>query len=59
MMNSVNWLEAYFGIIRTGALTVPLNFRFRSEDLKYCAAIAEAKTWITKDSFTSLTGRRK
>jgi len=33
MMNSVNWLEAYFGIIRTGAWAVPLNFRFLS---KYC-----------------------
>ena len=28
MMNSINWLEAYFGIIRTGAWAVPLNFRF-------------------------------
>ena len=28
MLNSINWLEAYFGIIRTGAWAVPLNFRF-------------------------------
>ncbi|MGQ9546906.1 MAG: AMP-binding protein, partial [Dehalococcoidia bacterium] len=43
MMNSINWLEAYFGIIRTGAWAVPLNFRFTSEDFKYCADIVEAK----------------
>ncbi len=28
MMNSINWREAYFGIIRTGSWAVPLNFRF-------------------------------
>ena len=28
MMNSIDWLIAYFGIVRTGAWAVPLNFRF-------------------------------
>ena len=46
MMNSINWLEAYFGIIRTGAWAVPLNFRFTSTDIKYCADVAEAKVII-------------
>jgi len=52
MMNSINWLEAYFGIIRTGAWAVPLNFRFASRDLKYCADIAEAKAMILGEEFT-------
>ncbi len=51
MMNSINWLEAYFGIIRTGAWAVPLNFRFTSQDLKYCADIAEAKAMILGEQF--------
>lgn len=51
MMNSINWLEAYFGIIRTGAWAVPLNFRFTSRDLEYCAAIAEAKAMILGEEF--------
>jgi acyl-CoA synthetase (AMP-forming)/AMP-acid ligase II len=42
-------LEAYFGIIRTGAWSVPLNFRFASKDLRYCADIAEAKAIIFGD----------
>src|SRR4030042_1540821 len=46
MMNSINWLEAYFGIIRTGAWAVPLNFRFTARDVKYCADIAEAKVML-------------
>lgn len=52
MMNSINWLEAYFGIIRTGAWAVPLNFRFTSGDIKYCADIAEAKVMILGEEFT-------
>ncbi|MFC2038861.1 class I adenylate-forming enzyme family protein [Chloroflexota bacterium] len=52
MMNSINWLEAYFGIIKTGAWAVPLNFRFSSEDLKYCADIAGAKAMIFGEEFT-------
>jgi len=51
MMNSINWLEAYFGIIRTGAWAVPLSFRFTSNELKYCADIAEAKTMIIGEEF--------
>lgn len=52
MMNSINWLEAYFGIIRTGAWAVPLNFRFTSRDIKYCADIAEAKAMVLGEEFT-------
>jgi len=51
MMNSISWLEAYFGIIRTGAWAVPLNFRFTSQDFKYCADIAEAKAMVLGEQF--------
>jgi acyl-CoA synthetase (AMP-forming)/AMP-acid ligase II len=51
MMNSINWLEAYFGLIRTGAWAVPLNFRFTSQDFKYCADIAEGKVMILSEQF--------
>jgi acyl-CoA synthetase (AMP-forming)/AMP-acid ligase II len=51
MTNSFSWLEAYFGIIKIGAWAVPLNFRFTSTDLKYCADIAEAKAMILGTEF--------
>jgi acyl-CoA synthetase (AMP-forming)/AMP-acid ligase II len=51
MLNSISWLEAYFGIIRTGAWVVPLNFRFTADDFKYCADIAEAKVIILGEQF--------
>ena len=52
MMNSIDWLVAYFGIIRTGAWAVPLNFRFTGKDISYCAAIAEAKAMVLGEEFT-------
>jgi len=51
MMNSINWLEAYFGIIRTGAWAVPLNFRFTSRDIKHCVDISEARVVILGETF--------
>ena len=52
MMNSINWLEAYFGILKTGALAVPLNFRFISRQIKYCVDVAEPKVMILDAAFT-------
>ena len=49
MMNSIDWLAAYFGIIRTGAWAVPLNFRFTGSEIKYCADIAEARIMILSE----------
>ena len=52
MMNSIDWLIAYFGILRTGAWAVPLNFRFTGEDIKYCIDVAEPKLVLFGDEFT-------
>ena len=48
MSNSIDWLVAYFGILRTGAWVVPLNYRFTSEDIKHCMNVAEpeALSWL-------------
>ena len=51
MMNCLEWLPAYFGILRTGAWAVPLNFRFLADDIRYCAHIAEAKALIFGEEF--------
>jgi acyl-CoA synthetase (AMP-forming)/AMP-acid ligase II len=52
MMNSIDWLIAYFGIIRTGAWVVPLNFRFTGKDIKYCIDVAEPKIILFGEEFT-------
>ena len=51
MGNCIDWLVAYFGILRTGAWVVPLNFRFTSQDIKFCANIAEPKVFILGGEF--------
>jgi acyl-CoA synthetase (AMP-forming)/AMP-acid ligase II len=56
MTNSIDWLIAYFGIVRTGAWVVPLNFRFSSEDIKYCADVAEASVLLFGPEFVDRIG---
>lgn len=41
MMNCLEWLPVYFGILKTGALAVPLNFRYTSDEIKYCLKKAD------------------
>ena len=42
MMNCLDWLPIYFGILKTGAIAVPLNFRYTAEEISYCLDKAEA-----------------
>ena len=41
LMNCLEWLTIYFGILKTGALAVPLNFRYSADEIKYCVELAE------------------
>ena len=51
MMNSIEWLPAYFGILRSGAWAVPLNFRFDADTLSICTRISEAKALLFGEEF--------
>ncbi|MCJ7772147.1 MAG: AMP-binding protein [Desulfobacterales bacterium] len=51
MTNCIEWLPIYFGILRTGALAVPLNFRFDAKTIKHCAEIAKPKAFIFGEEF--------
>ena len=54
MRNRTEWLELYFGIVRIGAIVVPLNFRFTSTDVKYAAEIVEPSLVIVEDELTGI-----
>ena len=41
LRNCLEWLPIYFGILKTGALAVPLNFRYSADEIKYCVELAE------------------
>jgi len=51
MMNCIQWLPAYFGILRTGAWAVPLNFRFVARTIANCTHTAEARAFIFGEEF--------
>ncbi len=51
MMNCIEWLPVYFGILRSGAVAVPLNFRFESDTILRCTQLCEAKVVIFGEDF--------
>ncbi|MBQ6402063.1 MAG: acyl--CoA ligase [Firmicutes bacterium] len=52
MMNCLDWLPVYFGILKTGALAVPLNFRYTSDEIKYCLKKADCRGLVFGPEFT-------
>jgi acyl-CoA synthetase (AMP-forming)/AMP-acid ligase II len=46
LMNCLEWLPIYFGILKTGAIAVPLNFRYTAEEIKYCLNLSESDVLI-------------
>ena len=51
LMNCLEWLPIYFGILKTGALAVPLNFRYSSDEISYCLNLAEADVLVFGPEF--------
>ena len=41
LMNCLEWLPIYFGVLKTGAVVVPMNFRYTADEIKYCLDLAE------------------
>ncbi|MEA4887895.1 MAG: class I adenylate-forming enzyme family protein [Clostridiaceae bacterium] len=51
LMNCLEWLPIYFGILKTGALAVPLNYRYTADEIKYCLELSEADALIFGPEF--------
>ena len=41
LMNCLEWLPIYFGVLKSGAIAVPLNFRYTAEEISYCVKLAD------------------
>lgn len=52
LMNCLEWLPIYFGILKTGALAVPMNYRYAADEIKYCADLADVKILVFGPEFT-------
>ncbi len=51
LMNSIEWLPIYFGVLKTGAVVVPLNYRYTSDEIKYCLDKADCMSLIFGPEF--------
>lgn len=52
LMNCLEWLPVYFGILKTGALAVPMNYRYTAEEIQYCLELSDSTTLIYGPEFT-------
>jgi len=46
LMNCLEWLPIYFGILKTGAIAIPMNYRYTAEEIEYCLKLAEADALV-------------
>ncbi|WP_419019893.1 class I adenylate-forming enzyme family protein [Intestinimonas butyriciproducens] len=46
MKNSIEWLPIYFGILKSGAVVVPLNFRYDADSAVYSIRFADLDALI-------------
>lgn len=53
MMNCLEWLPIYFGILKAGCIAVPLNFRYSSEEIRYCLALADVEILVFGPEFVT------
>ena len=51
LMNCLEWLPIYFGILKTGALVVPMNYRYSSDEIKYCVDLADVRMLVFGPEF--------
>ena len=53
LMNCLEWLPIYFGVLKAGAVAVPMNYRYDSDEIKYCLDLSDSTTLIFGPEFTS------
>ena len=51
LMNCLEWLPIYFGILKAGCVAVPLNFRYSTEEIRYCLDLADVEVLVFGPEF--------
>jgi long-chain acyl-CoA synthetase len=51
LMNCLEWLPIYMGVLKSGAIVVPMNYRYTAEEIKYCLDLADVETLIFGPEF--------
>ena len=53
LMNCLEWLPLYFGILKAGCIAVPLNFRYSSDEIEYCLGLADVEVLVFGPAFVT------
>ncbi len=53
LMNCLEWLPLYFGILKTGCIAVPMNFRYSSDEIAYCLGLADVEVLVFGPEFVT------
>ena len=53
LMNCLEWLPLYFGILKAGCVAVPMNYRYSSEEIAYCVDLADVEVLVFGPEFVS------
>ena len=51
LMNCLEWLPIYFGVLKAGCMAVPLNFRYTADEIKYCLELSDADVLVFGPEF--------
>ena len=51
LYNCIEWLPIYFGVLKTGAIAVPLNFRYAADEISYCIDKADVNVLVFGPEF--------
>jgi acyl-CoA synthetase (AMP-forming)/AMP-acid ligase II len=51
LMNCIDWLPIYFGILKMGGIAVPLNFRYTSDEIEYCLKQSDSDVLVFGPEF--------
>ena len=54
MGNSLEWVQFFYGAAAIGAITVPVNTRFKADELSYCLRQSDAKLLLVADRFLKI-----
>ncbi len=52
LMNCLEWLPIYFGVLKSGAVVVPMNFRYDSAEILHCLKLADVDCLVFGPEFT-------
>ena len=53
LMNCLEWLPIYFGVLKAGCVAVPMNYRYSSDEIKYCLDLADVEVLVFGPEFVS------